>query len=57
MFIVVTVNVKRADSLKISMNLQGLGSVLLVFLTLSTEVRKSESAVSNHCLLHLLVTS
>lgn len=53
MFIVVTANVKRADSLKISMNLKGLGAVLLVFLTISAEVRKSESAVSNHCLLLL----
>ncbi len=57
MFIVVTANVKRADSLKISMNLKGLGAVLLVLLTISAEVRKSESAVSNHCLLLLLATS
>jgi len=44
--IVVTVNVKRAESLKISMNLKSVGAVLVVFLTLSTEVQKSESAVS-----------
>jgi len=48
--IVVTVNVKRAESLKISMNLKSVGAVLVVFLTLSTEVQKSESAVSA-CLL------
>lgn len=50
--IVVTVNVKRAESLKISMNLKCVGAVL-VFLTLSTEVQESESAVSAR----LLVTS
>lgn len=53
MSIVVTVNVKRAESLKISMNLKCVGAVLVVFLTLSTEVQKSESAVSAR----LLVTS
>lgn len=50
MSIVVTVNVKRADSLKISMNLKSLGAVLVVFLTISTEVQKTDGAVSAHLL-------
>lgn len=49
MFIVITVNVERPDSLK-NMNLKSLGAVLL-FLTLCIEVQKSESAVSVQILL------
>lgn len=51
MLIGVTVNVNRADSFKISMNLKSFGAVSLLLLTLSAGVEKSESAVSTRLLL------